>query len=165
MLDTELRDELLRRAARDQAVRTAVPQGESWPEHIREECRLVDADNTSFMKAVIAEHGWPGHDLVRERAAISAWLMVQHADQDPDFQRVALEQLKSAVAAGQARPADLAYLIDRIRVAEGRAQTYGTQYGPSGPRPIEDPARLDERRAQVGLGPHAEYDRKVRGLT
>ncbi|MEU6976984.1 DUF6624 domain-containing protein [Streptomyces sp. NPDC046371] len=48
------------------------------------------------------------------------------------------------------------------QVARGEAQTYGTQYGP-GPdgrlalQRVIDPAGLDERRASVGLGPHAEY--------
>lgn len=162
--DPDLRMELLHRRDRDQAIRTTIPKREPWPEHIRQECRRVDADNTTFMKSVITEHGWPGHELVAEDGARAAWLLVQHADQDPQFQAACLELLRAAVAAGQARPAELAYLTDRVRVAQGRPQPYGTQYGPSGPHPIEDPEHLDERRAQVGLGPHAEYDRTVRGI-
>ncbi|MEV6863790.1 DUF6624 domain-containing protein [Streptosporangium subroseum] len=65
-------------------------------------------------------------------------------------------------------PSDLAYLIDRVRVGEKRPQLYGTQYhAPDGalvPRPIEDREHLDERRAQVGLEPHADYDRSMHEL-
>ncbi|CNE57641.1 Uncharacterised protein [Mycobacterium tuberculosis] len=33
-----------------------------------------------------------------------------------------------------------------------------------GPQPVEDPDRLDERRAAVGLRPMAEYDARMRRL-
>jgi len=47
-------------------------------------------------------------------------------------------------------------LTDRIRVLEGRPQVYGTQFdwdenGEISPLPIEDAARVDQRRGQVGL--------------
>ncbi|MBG0818763.1 DUF6624 domain-containing protein [Planomonospora sp. ID82291] len=166
--DAGLRDELLRRMDRDQAVRTAAPPGSAWPAELLEEWRTVDIDNTAFLKSVIAERGWPGADMVGERAAQAAWLLVQHADLDPDFQRSCLPLLHAAVEAGHAQPSHLAYLIDRVHVAEGRPQLYGTQYGVRegvlGPQPVEDPEHLDERRASVGLEPHADYDRTMREL-
>ncbi|WP_051468199.1 DUF6624 domain-containing protein [Actinomadura oligospora] len=168
MFDAGLRDELLRRVERDQAVRTAVAPGESLSAEAIAEWRAVDADNTAFLKGVIAEQGWPGADVVGERAAQAAWLLAQHADRDVEFQRSCLPLLRAAVEAGQAKPSDLAYLVDRVRVADDRPQVYGTQYwtqdGVLRPRPIEDPERLDERRAAVGLGPHSDYDRTMRDL-
>jgi hypothetical protein len=161
-----LRDELLRRMEVDQAVRTAIPGGEPWPEAAVQECRAVDADNTQFLKSVIAEYGWPGCDQVGEQAAHAAWLLVQHADHDREFQERCLALLGAAVEAGQASASDLAYLDDRVRVAQQRPQLYGTQYriqdGVLEPEPIEDPVHLDERRVQVGLGPHADYDETMR---
>lgn len=67
-----------------------------------------------------------------------------------------------AVSQGEATPADLAYLTDRVRSNEGREQLYGTQIadvrdGTVVPWPVEDPERLDARRAAVGLEPFAEY--------
>jgi hypothetical protein len=98
--------------------------------------------------------------LVGERASRAAWLLVQHADQDVGFQKRCLPILRAAVEAGQAEPAVLAYLTDRVRVAEDQPQVYGTQYqdkdGEFGPHPIEDPDHLDVRRAEVGLEPHAD---------
>ena len=62
-------------------------------------------------------------------------------------------------------PADLAYLEDRVRVHAGQPQLYGTQFniagGEFGPFPIEDPQRLDERRAQAGLEPFAAYQARM----
>ncbi|MFI9591177.1 DUF6624 domain-containing protein [Nonomuraea sp. NPDC052265] len=168
MLDVELRDELLRRMDRDQAVRTVAPLGVPLPREIDEEWDAVDTGNTAFMKGLIAERGWPGNDMVGEEAAHVAWVLIQHADLDLEFQRSCLPLLRAAVDAGQAKASDLAYLIDRVRVAEGRPQVYGTQYwvqdGVFGPRPTEDPDRLDKRRAEVGLAPQADYGRTMRDL-
>ena len=63
-----------------------------------------------------------------------------------------------AVAAGDADPSDHAYLVDRVRVARGEPQVYGTQWGsdeqgaPEPRTPIEDEPMVDVRRAAVGLG-------------
>jgi hypothetical protein len=52
-----------------------------------------------------------------------------------------------------------AYLEDRIALLEGRKQRYGTQWirdsvdGEFRPSPLVDPERVNELRAQVGLGP------------
>lgn len=49
----------------------------------------------------------------------------------------------------------LAFFIDKIKVAKGEKQIYGTQYSRSGIKityyPVEDPDKLEERRAAVGL--------------
>ena len=39
------------------------------------------------------------------------------------------ESEEAAVAAGDASPGDLAYLTDRVLVAQGEPQVYGTQWG------------------------------------
>ena len=55
------------------------------------------------------------------------------------------------VAQGEASPAHLTYLEDRVRVHAGQPQLFGTLFtvtsGNVGPYRIEDPQRLDERRA------------------
>jgi hypothetical protein len=59
-------------------------------------------------------------------------------------------------------PGNLAYLEDRVAVAAGQPQTYGTQLGcaPAGPQPatpLADPAAVDGLRAAAGLEPLADY--------
>jgi len=53
-----------------------------------------------------------------------------------------------------------------VRVHDGRPQLHGTQFtatrGRLGPYPIEDPQRLDQRRAQAGLEPFAVYEARMR---
>ena len=55
---------------------------------------------------------------------------------------------------------------DRVRVNAGQPQLYGTQFtvtdGELGPSLIEDRERLDERRAEAGLEPFADYEARMR---
>lgn len=149
-LDTALQAELLAMLERDQDERTGIGSDET------------DEQRTARLKEIIAEHGWPGYDLVGKEGEDAAWAIAQHSDLDPAFQAEALELLRAAVAAGQASPGNLAYLQDRVDVGAGRPQTYGTQVGcgPNGPRPatpVEDRDSLDARRAEVGLGTFDDY--------
>jgi len=163
-MNEDLAAELHRRAEQDQAARRLAVKTRDG----REMCR-IDADNTAWLEQVIAERGWPGVALVGEQGADEAWLLAQHADLAPAFQRRALELLKVAVAAGDAPPRHLAYLTDRVLVAAGEPQEYGTQYTDDGDgsnlrlQPVADPDRLDERRSAMGLEPAAEYDQRMRG--
>ncbi|MFK0120109.1 DUF6624 domain-containing protein [Streptomyces sp. NPDC090994] len=163
-MDHDLAAEFHRRAEDDQAARRLAAET-----HDGREMRRIDLDNTAWLQQVIVERGWPGVALVGEQGADAAWLLAQHADLAPAFQRQALDLLKAAVAAGDAPPRHLAYLTDRVLVAAGEPQLYGTQYThePDGsnlrPQPIADPDRLDERRAAMGLEPAAEYDRRMHG--
>lgn len=160
----DLTDELLRRKAADQHARSVREQGnvDADPETMRR----VDADNTAALKRITAEWGWPGRTLVGADAADAAWLLAQHADADPDFQEHALNLLTDAVHLGEAEPRHLAYLTDRTRIARGQTQLYGTQYRRDDEGlsllPTDDPDNLDARRAEVGLGSHAEHDAQVR---
>jgi hypothetical protein len=161
-----LREELLRRAEDDQAVRRRLPPGGICPPELAAEWRRIDSENTAFLKQAVAQSGWPGIAAVGPDGATAAWLLLQHADADHDFQKACLPLLEQAVADGDAEPWGLAMLTDRLRVADGLPQVYGSQYrwtdGVFGPYPIEDPDHLDARRAAVGLESAAENDRRLR---
>jgi hypothetical protein len=111
---------------------------------------------------------WPGRRLVDEDGESAAWILAQRAVFDPGLQRRCLEMLEVAVAYGDAPSAHYALLLDRVRMADGRDQVYGSQFVRSEdgtsvvPWPIEAPARVDERRARVGLAPLAEQTREMR---
>jgi len=124
----------------------------------------MDRENTAWLKEVVSKHGWPGRSLVGAEAAGGAWLLVQHADADPAFQRKCLD-LMEALPAGEIKPDNLALLTDRVLLAEGKKQRYGTQFenkaGKWVPRPLEDPDQVDARRAKVGLGTLKDYAKKI----
>lgn len=124
----------------------------------------IDASNTAFLKAEVDRRGgWPGKSAIGAGAAHFAWLLVQHADRDPQFQERALALMEPMVPQGEVDAKDFAYLFDRVAVAAGRPQRYGSQgacvpgEGRWAPRPMDEPDRIDQRRASVGLGPMADY--------
>lgn len=166
-----LREELLRRHALDQEVRSRPPTSEE----VNEAGVLrVDAENTEWLKGILDEVGWPTKSLVGEEASFGAFLIVQHADHDVDFQARCLPILGELAEQGEVRKLSVAYLTDRVRRARDEPQLYGTQYSvtqdqPGGPIRylvpiVEDPDRLDERRAAMGLGPWIEYERSMAEL-
>jgi Family of unknown function (DUF6624) len=119
------------------------------------------------MRQIITVHGWPGNAAVGEDGAHAAWLLVQHADLD--LQEQALVLLGDAVRRGDASPSNLAYLTDRVRMFRGEPQLYGTHYRDAEDsglqvHEVEDPGRLDERRASAGPWPHADYDADMRAV-
>ena len=126
--------------------------------------RLVDRQNTEELRAIIKQYGWPGRSLVGQRGANTAWLIVQHADHDRAFQKQCLK-LMVAAPAGEVAPEDMAFLTDRVLLAEGKKQRYGTQFKKVGghyvPQPLEDEANVDVRRKKLGLSTLAEYARQL----
>jgi hypothetical protein len=112
---------------------------------------------------------WPGRSLVGDDAAEAAWLIAQYAVFDPGLQRRCLDLLEVAVATDDAPAAHYACLYDRVRMADGRDQLYGSQFvidddGEIAPWPIEAVEQVDERRARVGLVPMAEHTAAMRVL-
>ncbi|WP_461155603.1 DUF6624 domain-containing protein [Saccharopolyspora tripterygii] len=157
-MDTGLREELLRRAERDQQARAQHQPGSSgWGE-----VRRLDHDNTAWLDLVIDEHGWPGHALVGTEAAHAAWLLAQHADAEHQQQWVGL--LRAAVDRGEAQARDWAYLADRVETRQRRPQRFGTQWVDTGDGrgyrlfPLVDPAQVNTWRAEFGLPPVSRAD-------
>jgi len=64
--------------------------------------------------------------------------------------------LEKAIQRGNAPPALLAYLVDRVQTLQGLPQVYGTQhdwddFGNMSPLPIENAQGVEQRRAALGM--------------
>lgn len=170
-------DELLARAADDQEVRRAVtesglvgdPVRPGHPRHgefLELVGRLseVDQRNRQWFRERVAAYGWPRASEVGRDAAEAAWLLAQHADADPAFQRQCLDLLQ-ALPDGEVDPARLAMLTDRVMLKESGVQRYGTQWiGRDGgwfPQPLEDPDEVENLRRSVGLDTLEENRRRM----
>lgn len=169
--DPQLRRELLRRSETDEKVRKKwirlLRQEQPDPDKLKaahEQVRSTDKANREWLRAVVRKQGWPGRTLVGKDGAHAAWLLVQHADEDRRFQSDCLAAM-TRMPKGEVDGTDIAYLTDRVHLATGRKQVYGTQVesrdGKWQPRPVEDPEKLDARRRTVGLPPMAEYLRTI----
>jgi hypothetical protein len=152
-----LRKELLALREEDQEARSAMIKTQMKDEAAKKRVEAIDTKATARMKEIVAKYGWPGKSLVGEDGANTAWLLVQHADKDVAFQKQCLALLEKAYKAGEATERDYAYLFDRVAVAEGKPQRYGTQFRDGKPQPIEDEANVDARRKAIGLNTMAEY--------
>ena len=167
MLNQMLRGELLRMEQDDSELRAELARDGSLFEGYAGRMAALHRQHNAHLRASLREHGWPGRTLVGDDGATAAWLLLQHAVLDPGLMRSALPLLERAVQVREAEPKHLAFLVDRIRVLEGRPQLYGTSHdwdarGRMSPRPIEDPTGVEERRRQVGLEPLAENTRRLR---
>lgn len=167
-----LREALLELRERDQAARGALMAGlraESGGQvdpKLVEAVRVADAESLRKLEVVLAEPCWPGFDEIGRDGAHALWLLAQHADTRPDLQREALRKMELRVKEGQADAGDFAYLTDRVRVAAGEPQRFGTQFtadadGVQRPFPVEAPSELERRRAELGLPSMAEYARML----
>ncbi|MEI2261859.1 hypothetical protein OHC51_12965 [Stenotrophomonas indicatrix] len=157
-IDTELRRQLLEREAADQDARKRFTLGAD--QATRRAVDIVDESNTAWLKSIVLSRGWPGKSLVGREAAKAAWVLVQHADREPDFQRLALAEMEK-VGSSEVDPADVAFLTDRVLLASGKKQRFGTQFKTFGDRielePTEDMPGLADRRTKAGLPPIEEY--------
>jgi len=162
----DLAQEICRRANQDQiAVWVHPPKSldhlnsEQWMQHKEG----MYKENRIWAETVIREHGYPGNDMVGEKASSRFWLMLQHADFDPEFQIYALSELKKQVDKNNASKRNYCYLIDRVRTNTQQPQVYGTQVsynfstGQALPRNLENPSEVNIRRAAMDLEPIEDY--------
>ena len=149
----------------DQAVREGLPFPPT-PKAM-ERMEIVDRANTLEVRRILNYCGWPRSSGQGKEASNLMWLLVQHADRDRSFQKVALHAMSRAVDEGEASARDLAYLSDRINTAEGRPQLYGTQLKMEKCSVLEffkidRREDVEKRRAKIGLPPLEEYEKFVR---
>ena len=172
-IDVELRKELVAMSKADQDVRNKlIAAGMDRPDKaLVARMAEIDSVNTVQIKRIIQEYGWPGKSLVGKEGASAVFLLVQHADRDPIFQKQALPLLRAAYEAGEASGQNLALLTDRVLVSEGKKQLYGTQVGVRNGiltvQPVEDEPNFDKRRKKMGLPSMDKYIKllkKVYGL-
>lgn len=155
-MNEALRAGLLSMSGEDLRVRSELAANGSLFDGYNPRMQDVHECNARKLEEIVSEYGWPGRTLVGEDGAAAAWLIVQHAIGLPSFQRRCLDLLQRSADDNEVPSWQPAYLLDRIRVFEGRPQVYGTQFdlderGEMSPSPVEDEAGLNARRAAVGL--------------
>lgn len=152
MADQEVRNRIFNKSKNGQA---------SFSKSEIEEMSSMDHANTQRMKSIVKTYGWPTIAMVGKEASSNAWLLVQHADQEPKFQAYCLTLLSPLVKSGEIKVTDYAYLFDRVAIAEGRPQRYGTQaqMGKTGffISPVENPRTVDKIRKAAGMPSLEEY--------
>ncbi|MGW0435747.1 DUF6624 domain-containing protein [Micromonospora sp. NPDC003197] len=153
--------ELLAMADTDQQMRTRA--------HVDMDLWDVEVDhvNTARLKEIIDQIGWPTVSKVGAEASSAAWLVAQHAPDDLDFMKRCLLLMQQA-GPGEVKLSNIALLDDRVRIIQDQPQVYGTQFCNTGngwdPFPIEDPERVNERRAAMGLDTFEDDVARIREM-
>jgi len=140
----------------DMALRDRLAQEGKLSEGYHEEMKALHNTNAALLSTIIDRIGYPTEDRVGKEAAEAAWLVIQHAIEQPEFMKKCCKLLESAVNENRADPVSLAYLADRIAVFENRLQQYGTQFdwdenGQLSPNPMDSLDKANERRKAIGL--------------
>lgn len=155
-----LRAELERRFEADQRERRRLIIN-SADREAADRVRRMDAQNLAWLKELVKGPGIPTVAQVGEMGVHWTWLLVQHADDDPAFQASVLPMFAERQAAGELPADDLARLTDRVLLAAGKAQRFGTQFdwysGQFKPTGVLDLTAVEESRRAFGLMPLADY--------
>ena len=126
--------------------------------------KFKDSINLIKVRNIIDKYGWLGPDIIGDQGSTTLFLVIQHSDLKT--QEKYLPVLKAAVKDGKAKPSALAYLEDRVAIAHGEKQVYGTQIkrdertGKYSIEPIDDEPNVNKRRASVGLERLEEYTKQ-----
>jgi hypothetical protein len=129
----------------------------------------VFTDHKLKAEKIFDKYGFPGFDKVGKEGSYHFWLLVQHCDQYPDFQRKVLIAMDNEVKKKNASPHDYAYLYDRVKVNGGEKQLFGTQVifevkttGRAIPKiGLVDSINVDSRRKEYDLEPLKDYLNKM----
>ena len=159
--------ELLAMSAEDVRVRAELAADGSLFDGYHPRMQEVHERNARRLEEIVSKHGWPGRTLAGEDGSAAAWVIVQHAIGLPSFQRRCLDLLEGCADKNEVPAWQPAYLLDRIRVFEGKPQVYGTQFdlndqGEMSCCPVEDEMGLNARRAAIGLDSIEDRTRTMR---
>jgi hypothetical protein len=172
--DTALRRRLVAMQERDQRHRARLvdllrntartPAEANELDSLRAIQNRFDAENVDTLVSILKTEGWPTFDKAGFDGNIAAFLVLQHAP--PAVQREYLPLLETAARAGQSRLSDMAMLVDRVLMGQGKKQKYGSQVHmasgqPPSVWPIEDEPNVETRRRDVGLEPLRDYLKRL----
>lgn len=161
-----LQKQLLDMEIKDQQIRNELVKS-GWKnasKELLEQLHQIDQSNTDRLKDIIKEHSWLTKQLVGVEGVGAAFLIIQHSP-DTAFKEEMLPYLEQSYLRNEGISGQqLALLTDRILIAQGKAQIYGTQADLSKGKvvfsPIEDEANVDKRRKKMNMPP-LEFYRKL----
>jgi len=123
------------------------------------------------MKGLLETYDWIDIKRFGKKVSAHAWIIVQHADDDPEFQAEVLRKMEPYLKSEGIKPSNYAFLWDRVAVNMGRKQRYGTQptweceNGKLTLEPLEDPENVNARRKQMDMDTVEEGLKKMaRGI-
>lgn len=150
----------------DQIAAMAKPNGEFINYPIEMWANFKDSIFTKHknrIESLFNKYRYLGINEVGKSGANDFWLLVQHSDKYPEFQKKVLVAMEKAVKKGNANPNNYAYLNDRVKANNGEKQIFGMQVdyrenGQAKPKNgLIDSLNVDSRRKKYQLEPLKKY--------
>jgi len=129
--------------------------------------KTVDETSKRYIESLLDRHDWIDRKRFGSEVSDQAWILVQHADDHPEFQALVLQRMESHLKSKGVSKENYAYLWDRVAVNTGRKQRYGTQPdwncvdGKMALKPLEDPENVDRLRSRMGLNSVAKAMKRM----
>ncbi|WP_350634450.1 DUF6624 domain-containing protein [Pseudoalteromonas sp. GW168-MNA-CIBAN-0100] len=165
-INLPLQKELIEMEIEDQHIRNKIGEAgwHSPPKALLEKMMKIDESNTGKLKAIIKKHHWVTRDLVGVKGVGAAFLVIQHSP-DVAFKVKMLPYLKQSYLNGEGVSGQqVALLTDKVLIAQGKKQIYGTQADVSEGKvvfsPIEDETNVDKRREEMNM-PSLDFYLKI----
>lgn len=166
-LNVELIQKLNRLLEVDQLAASNAFPPDNYSDYSQEKWDLfkdsIYKSHQKLISEIIDNNGYPGYNLVGEEGANIAFIIVQHSDHNPEFQRNYLELMKIEVEKGNDKASNYALLTDRSNLNNGKKQIYGTQVAynfpisQAYPKNLNDSINVNKRRRAIGLEPIELY--------
>ena len=144
----EILDEVFER---DQRIRT---QEVPFAEFAR-----ADHRNQELVISLIEQCGMPTLREVSKKQMHTIWLVLQHAQ--PKQRKKYFPAFEVAWQNGDITGEQYALMVDRVLMDEGKPQRYGSQIVDGKLYKLENPESVNERRAELGMGPIEKYLRSL----
>jgi hypothetical protein len=159
--DNTLRAELLAMRDRDQKARQDCPTTNA-DEQIKCFAMIsesIDKPHTRRLEEIVSKFGVPDAKLVGADGVGAFYLVLQHSP-SIDLKKRSAKGIKKAFDEKVLSAIDYANFTDRLLVALGKPQLYGSNFEFQGGKLVmtrpRDPKNLDARRKKLGLPPIAE---------
>ncbi len=127
----------------------------------------VDTLNTAELKLILQEYSWA--DIIEGEPQLftQVFHVVQHSP-DEAFRAEVLAEIAPYAERGEIDGQEYALMYDRVELAAGRQQLYGSQLeclnGQFDVHDLKDPEGVDARRASMGMQPLQDYLEQGRAL-
>ena len=119
------------------------------------------------VQALTARYGFPTYAMVGQATSRRFGELVLRYSRLPELQQQVQQLMAKEVRKNDADDVAFAALTDVVELRAGRPQVYGTQLayrgdnaGPVAQQPLLDPAKVNARRASLGLEPLEAYLKK-----
>ena len=162
--DKKLNEELVKTALKQRELLQEVVAKDQAKKSEQEKLHKLYEKDTVRLCQILKTSGWPTTELVGENGLQAAYHILKNS---PSFemQRDLLPVILAVLKKDPKQKLEFAGLYDRLRVSAGMKQLFGTQPVSMGGfiilYPIEDEAKIDERRTEFGLSSMSQNIRNL----